>query len=87
MVTPWQNKKVFVTVLDDKGNEIKSFGLTAQAEGLDLMLAFDTDAGCLYLLSSGRNILKSWKTRSAAFTPNETMKEIGNAKLGLPRMY
>ena len=87
MVTPWPNKKAFVTMLDDKGNETNSFGINAEAEGLDRMLTFETNAGCLYLLSPVKNIHKTWKTKLAVFTPNETMKEMGNAKLGLPRMY
>ncbi len=87
MVNPWHEEKIFVTVLDEKGNETVSFSLTEEALGLDSILKFETQAGSLYMLSPAENILLSWKAQPVAFEQNEKMKTMGTAQLGLPRMY
>ncbi len=87
IVNPWHEEKIFVTVLDENGKETGSFSLNGEPLGLDSILKFDTNAGSLYMLSPAENILRGWKKKSIGFEQNEKMKTMGNAQLGLPRMY
>ncbi len=87
LVNPWKNENIYTTVLDEQGTENNNFELKADKQGLDSILIFETEACKLYLLSPIENILNNWKTEPAIFTHNETMKKMGNAQLGLPRMY
>lgn len=87
IVNPWNGEKVFVTVLDEKGNETGNFSPEPEIYGLDSILKFITIAGSLYLLSPIEKILQNWKTKPVNFRQNEQMKKMGNAQLGLPGMY
>lgn len=87
VVDPWGEADVFITTIDVHGNA--SGGVTVQAakQGSDAVIEFDTLKGMLYLLSPAPNVLENWVTEPAAFEANHTMKSLGKAQLGLPKMY
>ena len=87
LANPWHEETIFATVLDENGVRTGGFALSAVEEGPDFILAFETAPGSLYLLSPAENILDDWKTEPVDFTPNEAMKKMGSAQLGLPKMY
>jgi hypothetical protein len=90
LVSPWPVDAAWLLVLDGNGNPVTSGQIEAAPpadNAVDRIMTFETQPGCLYLLSPDKVSLDSWQVEPASFTANQTMKKLGKVQLGLPRMF
>ena len=83
---PWEFSSGCVLALNAESEKELS-AISRIKEGPDSIIEFETVAGNHYLLAEDPEILKSWKIVPNSCEPNNNFKSMGDAHLGLPRMY
>ena len=87
IVDPFGNGKAYISVRDTKGEETDGFEVCAYPQGNDRVFAFETEAGCMYLISEKPPDNGMYRCSEGAGYRNVNIKKLGKAVLGIPRMF
>ena len=87
IVRPWDDGAVRCVELDCDGGAAEPIALHSVERHEDNVLEFPTVAGRRYLLSRETDALGDWTVEPSAHVRNQAAKKLGNASLGLPRMF
>jgi len=86
VVRPWNQEHVYCVQVGKQGR-VTDVDLEVRQVKDDSVLEFATSKGGLYLLAREENILDAWETETVRFCRNSKHKTLGDAQLGLPRMF
>ncbi len=87
IINPWEQSSIFCIELDPHGKVISTQELDGQSLQEDILLEFKTIGGNRYLLTQEKNSLIEWKIEPLVYEKNHNCKQLGEAGLGLPRMF
>lgn len=88
IVNPWEEIDVtYCIVFDPVGNELAREEFIPKKEGNDCLIEFNTLPGHRYLFLECKDILSRWNTIEVNFKANSGCKKLGNAQLGLPKLF
>ncbi len=87
LVNPWEQQQPYGIELDVQGNVsvIKAAG--KHSSNGETILEFSTTAGNRYLLTLNKEDFAEWIVEPISYNRNHSFKQLGDAKLGLPRMF
>lgn len=87
MVNPWSGRNVYCVEIGSNGDILSSKEVTPQLIKDDNVIEFSTSVGNRYLITVEGNALDEWTVETMDFKRNQNYKKLGDAQLGLPRMF
>ena len=87
MVNPWEEKSVYCTQISTDGDILSTIEIISCKLKDDDIIEFLTIAGNRYLITIEKNIINEWIVETQYFNKNQNCKRLGDAQLGLPRMF